>query len=48
MGVKLSLSYEGKNTLRVSENRALSRIFGPKGEEVVRNWRRLQNEELRN
>jgi hypothetical protein len=32
----------------VSENRALRRIFGPKGEEVVRNWRRLHNEKLHN
>jgi hypothetical protein len=30
------------------ENRALRRIFGPKGEEVAGGWRRLHNEELRN
>jgi hypothetical protein len=29
------------------ENRALRGIFGPKREEVVRDWRRLHNEELR-
>jgi len=28
------------------ENRALSRIFGPKGDEVKGEWRKLQNEEL--
>jgi hypothetical protein len=30
----------------VSENRALRRMFGPKREEVVGDWRRLHNEEL--
>jgi hypothetical protein len=30
----------------MSENRLLSRIFGPKREEVVGGWRRLHNEEL--
>jgi hypothetical protein len=30
------------------ENRVLKRIFGPKREEVVGDWRRLRNEELRN
>jgi hypothetical protein len=32
----------------VFENRVLRRIFGPKREEVVRDWRRLHNEELHN
>jgi PAS domain-containing protein len=32
--------------LRLSENRALRRIFGPKREEVAGDWRRLHNEEL--
>jgi hypothetical protein len=32
----------------VFENRVLGRIFGPKKEEVVGNWRRLHNEELHN
>jgi hypothetical protein len=35
-------------TLRVSENRVLRRIFGPKREEVAGDWRRLHNEELHN
>jgi len=32
----------------VFEIRVLRKIFGPKREEVVRGWRRLHNEELRN
>jgi hypothetical protein len=32
----------------VSENRKLRRIFGPKGQEVVGDWRRLHNKELHN
>jgi hypothetical protein len=48
MGVQLRLSYERKNRLRVSENKVLKGIPGPKREEVVGFWRRLHNEELRN
>jgi hypothetical protein len=29
------------------ENRVLRRIFGPKRDEVTREWRKLHNEELR-
>jgi hypothetical protein len=36
------------NVLRVSENRVLRRIFGPKRDEVSGRWRRLHNEELHN
>ena len=32
--------------LRAFENRMLREIFGPKKDEVRRNWRILQNEEL--
>ena len=32
--------------LRVFENRALRRIFGPKRYEVTGKWRKLHNEEL--
>ena len=32
--------------LRVSENRVLRRVFGPKRDEVMREWRKLHNEEL--
>jgi hypothetical protein len=30
----------------VFENRVLRRIFGPKGDEVTGEWRKLHNEEL--
>jgi hypothetical protein len=33
--------------MRVFENRVLRRIFGPKKDEVTREWRKLHNEELR-
>jgi len=32
--------------LRVFENMVLRRIFGPRRDEVTREWRRLHNEEL--
>src|SRR5215510_5829237 len=32
--------------LRVFENRVLRRIFGPKRDEVTREWRKLHNQEL--
>jgi len=32
--------------LRVFENRVLRRIFGPKGDEVTGEWRKLHNEKL--
>jgi len=32
--------------LRVFENRAFRRIFGPKRDEVTGEWRKLHNEEL--
>jgi hypothetical protein len=32
--------------VRVSENRVLRRIFGPKRDEATGEWRRLHNEEL--
>jgi hypothetical protein len=32
--------------LRVFENRVLRRIFGPKRNDVTREWRKLHNEEL--
>jgi hypothetical protein len=34
--------------LKVSENRVLRRIFGPKRVEVIGGWRKLHNEELHN
>jgi hypothetical protein len=35
-----------EHRLRVSENRVLRRIFGPKRDEVSGGWRKLHNEEL--
>jgi hypothetical protein len=32
--------------LKVSENRVLRRIFGPKRDEVTREWSKLHNKEL--
>jgi len=32
--------------MRVFENKVLRRIFGPRRDEVTREWRRLHNEEL--
>jgi hypothetical protein len=32
--------------MRVFENRVLRRIFGPKRDEVMGEWRKLHNEEL--
>ena len=32
--------------LRFFENRVLRRIFGPKRDELTREWRKLHNEEL--
>jgi len=32
----------------VFENRVLRRVFGPKRDEVTREWRKLHNEELNN
>jgi hypothetical protein len=43
-----SLTLREGQTLGVSENRVLRRIFGPKREEVAGGWRRLHNEELHN
>jgi hypothetical protein len=37
-----------ENRLRVFLNMVLWKIFGAKREEVGTDWRRLQNEELRN
>jgi hypothetical protein len=41
-----SLTLREENRLRVFEIRVLRRIFGPKRDEVTREWRKLQNEEL--
>ena len=41
-----SLTLRKELRLRVFENRVLSRIFGPKRDEVRGEWRKLHNEEL--
>jgi hypothetical protein len=41
-----SLTLKEEHRLRVFENRVLRRIFGPKRDEVMGEWRRLHNEEL--
>jgi hypothetical protein len=43
-----SLTLREEHKLRVFENRVLSRIFGPKRDEVTGEWRKLHNEELHN
>jgi hypothetical protein len=43
-----SLTLREVHILRVFENRVLRRMFGPKREEVTRDWRKLHNEELHN
>jgi hypothetical protein len=42
----LCATLKGERRLRVFENRALTRIFGPKRDEVTGKWRKLHNEEL--
>jgi len=41
-----SLTLREERKMRVFENRVLKRIFGPKMDEVKREWRKLHNEEL--
>jgi hypothetical protein len=41
-----SLTLREKQKLRVFENRMLRRIFGPKRDRVIREYRKLHNEEL--
>ena len=41
-----SLALGEERRLRLFENRVLRRIFGVKGHEVTREWRKLHNEEL--
>jgi hypothetical protein len=43
MGVKLGLSFQERNRLRIMEKKLLRRLFGPKGEEVPENWGKLNN-----
>jgi hypothetical protein len=41
-----SLTLREELRLRVLENRVLRRIFGPKTDEVTKEWREIPNEEL--
>ena len=41
-----SLTLREKRRLKVFENRVLRRIFGPEWDEVIREWRKLHNEEF--
>jgi len=43
-----SLTLREERRLRVFENRVLRRIFGPKRDEVTREWRKLHKEEPNN
>jgi hypothetical protein len=43
-----SLTLSEGHRLRVFENRVLRRIFGPKRDEVTRDWRKLHSGELHN
>jgi hypothetical protein len=43
-----SLMLREEHRLRVFENKVLRRIFGPKRDEVMGEWRKLHNEELHN
>jgi hypothetical protein len=42
-----SLTLRDKHRLWVFENRVLMKIFGPKRDEVIAEWRKLHGEELR-
>jgi hypothetical protein len=41
-----SLTLTDESRLTVFENRVLRRVFGPKRDEVLEEWRKLHNEEL--
>jgi len=41
-----SLTLREERRLRVFENRVLRRIFGPKRDDVIGEWRKLHNDEL--
>jgi hypothetical protein len=43
-----SLTLREEHRLRAFENRVLRGMFGPKGDEVTGEWRKLQSEELHN
>jgi hypothetical protein len=44
----LAVTLREEHRLRVFENRVLRRIFGPKRDKVMGEWRKLHSEELHN
>jgi len=48
MVVKRSVMLREEHRLRMSGNRVLRKVFGPKRDEVVGGWKRVHNEELYN
>jgi hypothetical protein len=44
--ISWSLTLREEHRLRVFENRVLRRIFGPRRDEVMGDWKKLHNEEL--
>jgi hypothetical protein len=46
--VMRSLILMGEQRLRVFGKRVLRRIFGPKRDEIIGDWRKLRNEDLCN
>jgi len=44
--IYIYISLRKERRLRMSENRVLRKIFGPKRDEVTGEWRKLHNEEL--
>jgi hypothetical protein len=42
------LVFTTEHRLRVSENKRMTRISGPKGDKMIGNWRKLHIEELHN
>jgi hypothetical protein len=48
MGETWSLTLREEHRLRVFKKSVLRRMFGPKRDEVMGEWRKLHSEELRN
>ena len=44
IGSSIIMAMKEDRGLRVSENSVLRRIFGPKRDEVTKEWRKLHNE----
>jgi len=48
MYIQYNFTLREERGLRIFENRVLRRVFGPKRDEVTREWRKLHNQELNN